>query len=97
MNKELAQLMLNTAANLLGFCLIVITSLHINNFTEGHFVDELTMVVTVMLTVSSVLSFVLLQREGGSGKRMFRWAASFFMAGLMGILVAIVLIAFNYI
>jgi uncharacterized membrane protein len=98
MKKDLAQLMLNTAANLLGFCLIVITSIHLADFSEGRFVDELTVLVAVLLTVSSVLSFIVLRHEESRAtKQLYFWAGAFFMASLIGILVSIVLIALNYI
>ena len=43
---------LNTSANLLGFCLIVITSLHVANKTENNYLDELTAVVALLLSIS---------------------------------------------
>ena len=50
---------LSTSANLLGFCLIVITSLHIANKTEVWMVDEISSVVAIMLIFSCVFSFFL--------------------------------------
>lgn len=95
--RELAQVMLNTAANLLGFCLIVITSLHISDADERMFVDELTMIVALLLTLSSVFSFIVLRHEEtGASNKLYLIAASCFMASLFGILVSIVLIVFNY-
>lgn len=38
MQKKSAHI-LNTSANLLGFCLIVITSLHIGNKTQNTYAD----------------------------------------------------------
>ena len=40
---------LNTSANLLGFCLFIITSLHIASPLETHFIDELTSIVAILV------------------------------------------------
>ena len=96
-NRELAQLMLNTGANLLGFCLIVITALHIADAAERLFVDEVTMIVALLVTLSCVLSFIVLRHEDSpASKRLSAIASYCFMASLFGILVSIVLIVFNY-
>lgn len=97
-DKNTAQLILNTSANLLGFCLVVITSLHISNFTTGHWVDEITLVVAVLLTLSSVLSFYAVrQKESKKRGSAEKWSELFFMGALVGILVAIILITLNFI
>lgn len=54
---------LNTAANLLGCCLFVITSLHITDKSENSLVDEATAVIALLLTVSCVLSFVAIKTK----------------------------------
>mgnify|MGYP000105959382 FL=1 len=96
--KNTAQLVLNTSANLLGFCLVVITSLHISNFTTGHWIDEITLVVAFFLTLSSVLSFYVIRKiETPQARVAERWSEFFFMAALVGILIAISLITFNFI
>lgn len=97
-NKNTAQLILNTSANLLGFCLVVITSLHISNFTTGHWVDEITLVVAVLLTVSNVLSFYAIRQSDNKQRAIAeKWSELFFMGALIGILVAIMLITLNFI
>jgi len=56
---------LGTSANLLGFCLFIITSLHISDKTEGYLIDEFTSGVALLLTFSSVLSFISIQSQNG--------------------------------
>jgi len=63
MKKTTSPHIRSTAANLLGFCLFVITSLHIANQVEGKLVDEITAVITCLLTVSCVLSFILIRTK----------------------------------
>jgi len=57
MNRTSAHIV-GTSANLLGFCLIVITSLHIANRTETHVIDFLTSIIVLLLTFSCVFPFV---------------------------------------
>jgi hypothetical protein len=54
---------LNTAANLLGFCPIVITLLHIGNKSENSLIDEFTFIIAVCLTVSCLFSFISLRTQ----------------------------------
>ncbi len=96
MANRTAPHILNTAANLLGFCLIVITSLRVANKAETHMIDELTAVIALMLTFSCGFSFVAIrtsneQRE----KRLENTADVLFMTSLAGILIIILLITFN--
>ena len=58
MANRTSQHIMRTSANLLGFCLILITSLSIANHTETHIIDEFTSIIALMLTFSCVLSFI---------------------------------------
>ena len=87
---------MNTAANLLGFCLFVITSLHIADDTETHFIDEVTAVVGVLLTFSCLFSFISIRTKNIKRERSFETTADYlFVISLIGILATILLIAFN--
>lgn len=89
---------LNTAANLLGFCLVVITSLHIANEIETHIIDELTAVVALCLTFSCGLSFSSIRsKEPGRQEKLENIADYFFMGSLIGILLIILLITLNFV
>ena len=83
---------LNTAANLLGFCLFVITSLHITDKSENSIPDEATGVIALLLTVSCVLSFMAIKTAYESRERKLeRIAEYFFISALIGILIVIIL------
>ena len=58
MPNKTAQHILPTAANLLGFCLIVITSLHLSSATTSSVLDEFASIVALLLCISVTLSFV---------------------------------------
>lgn len=49
---------LNTSSNLLGFCLVVLTSLKISKYSEVSLIDEFTGVAAMLLMASSLLSFL---------------------------------------
>lgn len=63
MANKTSQHILSTSANLLGFCLFIITSLHLTDKTESSLIDELTSLVAFFLTVSSLFSFVLIRTD----------------------------------
>ena len=89
---------LNTSANLLGFCLFVITSLHITNLGEAQIVDELTSVVAVLLTISCICSFISIRTSDlGTEKRFEDVADYLFLIALIGILITILIITFDFI
>ena len=89
---------LNTSANLLGFCLFVITSLHIANLTEANVVDEFTSVVGVLLTFSCLFSFVSIRTSNEKRERQCETIADYlFMTSLLGILTIILLLVFTFI
>jgi len=49
---------LNTSSNLMGFCLVVLTSLKISKYSTTSIIDELTGVETVFLIASAIFSFL---------------------------------------
>jgi hypothetical protein len=96
MANKTSQHILNTSATLLGFCLFVITSLHIANKTENHIIDELTSVIAVLLTFSCIISFTSIRTTNSLREKLFETIADyFFVAALVGILIIILLITFN--
>ena len=98
MANNTSQHILNTSANLLGFCLFVITSLHIANRTEAHFIDELTSCIAVLLTFSCIFSFVSIRTANPTKEKRLETIADYlFVLSLIGILIIILLITFNFI
>jgi hypothetical protein len=92
-----SQHILSTSANLLGFCLFIITSLHISNKTEGTLIDEFTSIIALLLTVSSIFSFISIRTNNADREeRMERIADYFFIISLMGIFIVIAVIMINY-
>lgn len=97
MANNTSQHILSSSANLLGFCLFVITSLHIANVTETRVIDEFTSVVGVLLTFSCIFSFVSIRTASKLREKRLETIADYlFMISLLGILTIILLIAFNF-
>lgn len=89
---------LSTAANLLGFCLFVITSIHLTGKQAENLVDEFTSIVGLFLTVSSILSFLSIRTQRPTVEtRLERWADYFFLASLIGILFIIGYITLHFV
>ena len=98
MANNTSQHILNTSATLLGFCLFVITSLHISNKIETHAIDEFTSLIAILLTFSCVFSFVSIRTKNSSKERRLETIADyFFVASLLGILIIILLVTLNFI
>jgi hypothetical protein len=98
MATNTSQHILNTSANLLGFCLVVITSLHITNETESSIIDEFTSVVALLLSFSCFFSFVSIRTKDPIREQRLETIADYlFIISLTGILVIILLITLNFI
>lgn len=88
---------LNTAANLLGFCLFVITSIHLSNQHKDNLVDEFMSVVALLLAISSVLSFASIKTQNLNRERRLESAADvLFLIALTGIVAIITFMTFVF-
>ncbi len=97
MPNKTSQHILGTAANLLGFCLFIITSLHLTNKAENVIVDELTSGVAFLLIISSLFSFVSIRTAKKKREETSERIADYFFVGaLVGIFVIIVLLLANF-
>jgi hypothetical protein len=97
MANNTSQHILNTSATLLGFCLFVITSLHIADKIETHIIDEFTSVVALLLTFSCIFSFTSIRTKNEINETLFETIADYlFLTALIGILIIILLITFNF-
>jgi len=98
MANKTSQHILGTSANLLGFCLFVITSFHITNKTETSIIDELTSIVAVFLATSCFFSFFSIRTKDPNKEQRLETIADYlFVASLTGILLIILLIVLNFI
>lgn len=97
MANKTSQHILSTAANLLGFCLFIITSLHITDGAEKSLIDEFTSIVALLLTLSSVFSFFSIRTDDPKQEfTLERIADNLFIVSLIGIFGIILFMIINY-
>ena len=97
MANKTSQHILSTSANRLGFCLFIITSLHLADKTENTLMDEFTSIVALLLTVSSFLSFSSIRTEDKNKEdRLEQIADYLFLISLVGIFGVIVFLIFTF-
>ena len=97
MANKTSQHILGTSANLLGFCLFILTSLHIADKTQNSLVDEFTASIALLLTASSVFSFVSIRTVNNSREARLEQIADYlFVCSLIGILGIIFFIALQF-
>lgn len=98
MIKNTSQHILSASANLLGFCLVVITSLHITNKATTSAIDEFSSSVALLLTFSCLCSFMSIRATKHAIVEKLETIADYlFTASLIGILIIILLLVFGYI
>lgn len=98
MANNTSQHILNTAANLLGFCLFVITSLHITDKSASSFIDEFTSLVAALLTFSCFFSFISIRSKDPVKEQKFETIADYlFIISLTGIMLIVLLILLNFV
>ncbi|MFT3822617.1 MAG: hypothetical protein QM731_01810 [Chitinophagaceae bacterium] len=87
---------LNTSANLLGFCLIIITSIKISKFGSATLIDDLTAVASVLLMASCMLSFLSMRYKNAKKADKYEYIADIvFMAALAFLTIIILMVSFN--
>ncbi|MES2849310.1 MAG: hypothetical protein V4685_09645 [Bacteroidota bacterium] len=87
---------LNSSSNLLGFCLVVLTSIKISKFAAATFIDEITGLAAMMLMISCILSFLSIRSKSETGsEKLERVADIIFLVGLVSLAITIVLVSFN--
>ncbi len=87
---------LNSSSNLLGFCLVVLTSIKISKFAAATIIDEITGVSAMMLMVSCILSFLSIRTKNEiRSEKLENMAGIIFLIGLISLAATIVLVSFN--
>lgn len=98
MKKSNSQHILNTSSNLLGFCLIVLTSLKITKINEMTTIDEFTGIACVFLITASLFSFLSIRSDNERfSASLEKIADSIFLVALFIIFVITIMIAFSII
>lgn len=88
---------LNTSANLLGLCFIVLTSRNILEMKSATLIDELTAFAIFSFMFSCILSFLALRSKSELGIQYEKYADVLFFIGLSSLFITAALITFNII
>ena len=85
---------LNASSNLLGFCLIIITSLRITKTSTGTFIDESAGIASVCLAISCFFSFLALRTSNSKSEKKWEKIADYlFITALVMITIAVILLS----
>lgn len=96
MNNNKSPHILNTSATLLGFCLVIVTSIKALKFDKQTLIDDVTGIASVLLMLSCVLSFLSMKTK--NPKRAMRaehFADLVFLAALGCLTIIITMVSFN--
>ena len=96
-NNDRAPHILNTSANLLGLCFIVLTSLKVLKLGDSTVIDEITTGAIFFFMISSILSFLSIKSISKSSELYETIADILFLTGLVCLFVTTMLITFNVI
>jgi len=89
---------LNTSANLLGFCFVVLTSSKITKMNEASYIDEGATLAIVSFMSSCLLSFLAIRTKfQHRSLKLEKLADILFLCGLIVLFLTTILIAFNLI
>jgi hypothetical protein len=89
---------LNTSANLLGLCFIVLTSIKVSKMGDVSIIDETTAIAIVLFMGSCILSFLAMRKDGdSSNNRLEKLADVLFLSGLIVLFLTTMIITFNII
>ena len=94
---EKSSSILNASTNLLGFCLVVLTSLKVSNYGELTLIDEFTGISCLLLVISTASSFLSLRTKAASfAMRYEKIADIVFIVALLPIFTVVLIIAFSF-
>lgn len=84
------------ASGLLGFCLVILTSLKITNTNNLTYIDEAAGVASLCLTLSCVFSFMAIRTKNSKKEIQFeKFADYLFLSSLFCISISVLLVTFN--
>jgi fumarate reductase subunit C len=89
---------LNTSANLLGLCFIVLTSIKVAKMGDVSIIDETTAIAIVLFMSSCIFSFLAMRKDAEStNNHLEKLADILFLSGLIVLFLTTMIITFNII
>lgn len=96
-SKEKSSHILNAASNLVGFCIVALTSLKILSLRERTIIDEVLVVAIGLFIASIIFSFLSIRSNDEQANKYGRVADYIFLVGIFSLSAAVVLISFDFI
>ncbi len=94
--KKTAPHILNASTNLLGFCLVIITSLKIAKFSHHSYLDVFTVGAIFCLMISCALSFLAIKStQENTSNRLENVADILFFSALICISLAVCIVSID--
>jgi E3 ubiquitin-protein ligase DOA10 len=86
---------LNTSANLMGLCFIILTSIELLKIKTTTYLDEIVLLAIILFMTSSIVSFLSMKTRGKVSLRFENIADYVFLGGLIVLFVTAIMISFN--
>lgn len=87
---------LNASSGLLGFCLVILTSLEITAISDGTFIDEIAGIASLLLAISCMMSFMSIRTKSEIREKSYEKIADYmFMAALFCIGISVTIVTFD--
>ncbi len=87
---------LNASSGLLGFCLVILTSLEITKVSDRSYIDEVAGVASFCLAISCLLSFMAIRSIKANYEMKYEKIADYlFITALLCISASVVLVTLN--
>lgn len=91
--KQKSPHILNASSNLLGFCLIIITSIKITKTETGTYLDECAGLASICLAISCFFSFLAIRTLNAKYEIKYEKIADYlFIASLATIVISVLLL-----
>jgi len=94
--KQKSPHILNASSNLLGFCLIIITSIKITKTASGTSLDECASIASICLAISCFFSFLAIRTANTKSEIKYEKIADYlFVISLTTIVISVILLILN--
>lgn len=97
MENKKAPHILNTSANLLGICFLILTSIQVLNVAAKTMIDSIIALAILLFTISCFLSFIAMRNEDKVSDKYEKIADYIFLAGLSVLFITSMLLVLNII
>ncbi|TDQ06899.1 hypothetical protein [Pedobacter metabolipauper] len=88
---------LNTSANLLGLCFVVLTSIKVSKMEDSSIIDETTALAIILFMTSCILSFLAMRKKDNSNYKLEKAADFIFLSGLVVLFLTTMIVTFDFI